>query len=70
MSDVTEIGKEYLERRVASMREAIDRERWHQNEDDASRREYWVGRLHEAQIALNNLTHGLERIGDSFIRRN
>jgi hypothetical protein len=68
-SDVSALGKEYLERRVASMQEAVDREQWRQEDGEASRREYWVGRLHEAKIALNNLTAGLERQGDHFVRR-
>lgn len=67
-SDVTALGKEYLERRVACMTEAVDREQWRQEDGDARRPEYWVGRLHEAKIALNNLTQGLERRGDSFGR--
>lgn len=65
-SDVTALSKEYLERRVACMTEAVDREQWRQEDGDARRPEYWVGRLHEAKIALNNLTQGLERRGDSF----
>lgn len=66
--DVTALGKEYLERRVSSMMESVDREQWRQEDGDAGRPEYWIGRLHEAKIALSNLTQGLERRGDSFGR--
>ncbi len=59
---VSALGKEYLERRVASMREAVDRQEWRQNDGDESKPEYWIGRLHEAQIALNNLAGDIERI--------
>jgi hypothetical protein len=68
-SDVSVLGKEYLERRVSCMQEAVDREEWRQNDGEASRPEYWIGRLHEAKIALNNLTVGMERRADGFGRR-
>lgn len=68
-SDVSALGKEYLEKRVACMQEAVDRHEWRQNDGDASRAEYWIGRLHEAKIALTNLTAGMERAGDGFSKR-
>jgi hypothetical protein len=68
-SDVTPLGKDYLERRVSAMQEAVDRQEWRHNDGDAFKPEYWIGRLHEAKIALNNLTAGMERRGDGFGRR-
>lgn len=68
-SDVTPLGKEYLERRVALLTEVLDKEEWRQEDGDAGRREYWVGRLNEANIALTNLTQGMERRRDGFGRR-
>ena len=65
-TDVSPLGKEYLERRVKVIEEVIDREEWRHEDAEASKREYWVGRLHEAKIALNNLTVGMERRGDYF----
>lgn len=64
--EVTALGKEYLERRVASMREVIDKQEYRHEDGDASRKEYWVGRLHEAKIALANLSQPLERRRDGF----
>lgn len=64
--DVTPLGKEYLERRVSCMQQLIDKEEWRHEDGEMSKREYWVGRLHEAKIALNNLTCGMERRGDGF----
>jgi hypothetical protein len=66
-SDVSTLGREYLEQRVRSMQEAVDREQWRQEDGEARRPEYWVGRLHEAKIAMNNLSQGLERQGDHFV---
>lgn len=68
-SDVTPLGKEYLERRVASMQEAVDRQEWRHEDGEAARPEYWIGRLHEAKIALTNLTAGMERRADGFGRK-
>ncbi len=68
-SDVSPLGKEYLEKRVACMQEAVDRQEYRQNDGDASRAEYWIGRLHEAKIALTNLTSGLERAGDGLCKK-
>lgn len=68
-SDVTPIGREYLERRVACMQEAVDKQAWCHEDGEAARPEYWVGRLHEAKIALANLTSGMERRADGFGRK-
>lgn len=68
-SDVSALGKDYLQRRVDSMQEAVDRQQWRQEDGDAHRPEYWLGRLHEAKIALSNLSQGMERSGDFFIKR-
>lgn len=69
-SDVTPLGKEYLQRRVECLQGVIDREEWRHEDGETSDRKYWIGRLHEAKIALSNLTQGLERRGDSFGTRN
>ena len=65
-SDVTALGREYLDRRVACLQEVIDRQEWKHEDGEAAKREYWVGRLHEAKIALTNLTSGMERRADGF----
>lgn len=65
-SDVTPLGKEYLERRVACLTEVIDKQEWRHEDGEMARPEYWIGRLHEAKIALTNLTSGMERRADGF----